>query len=208
MNVSKAAYFNSQVHSEWASREYTEEELRGIHRMLGLVGWMPHMRILEPGCGTGRLTEVLAGLAGSEGSILATDISQEMVQVSLERLSDFNNVQVECKPLESLTLGVSEFDLVICHQVFPHFDDKKRALTILHSCLKPTGRLVVQHFINSTRINDVHRKTDPSVKGDSMPGYEQMFELFEETGFTVDLLEDDDRGYLLIASRSPEHLQE
>ncbi len=197
----KAAYFDSQVDSAWASKEYTQEELAKISRMLGLANWKPDMSILEPGCGTGRLTEVLAKLAEGRGYILATDISQKMVQAAVERLGERKNVSVECTAVEALPVTAGQFDLVICHQVFPHFDDTRRALEFLAGCLKPFGRLVVLHFINSTQINDRHRKTDPSVVDDSMPTEEEMRSLFYATGFKIEVLEDDDRGYLLVAVR-------
>jgi ubiquinone/menaquinone biosynthesis C-methylase UbiE len=201
MNISKAAYFDSQIDSEWANKEYTNEERARIDRMLTLAGWMPEMNILEPGCGTGRLSKILAASSESRGSIVATDISPEMVESCRNRLRNTINVRVECVAVEDLALEPGTFDLVICHQVFPHFDDKKRALKILTSCLKPSGRLVVCHFINSAQINDMHRKTDPSVMADSMPSSEEMHALFEENGLAINLLEDDDRGYLLIAEK-------
>lgn len=203
MNHSKAEYFDSQVTSEWACREYTEDELEKINRMLRLAGWAPDMKILEPGCGTGRLTDVLANRAGPRGFILASDISEKMVQASVERLGRRETVRVECNALESLSLNPEEFDLVICHQVFPHFDDKERAMHTFAACLKPFGRIVLFHFMSSAHINDMHRKTDASVMADSIPDPDQMKRLFHASGFTIDLLEDNHRGYLLIATRSP-----
>jgi len=202
MNTQKAAYFNSQVDSAWASREYTVDELRRIDRMLGLAGWSPNMRILEPGCGTGRLTEVLADRSSARGFIFAADISENMVQAASERLGQRDNARVECEALENLPLGAEEFDLVVCHQVFPHFEDKERALRILSATLKPLGKLVVFHFMNSAHINDMHRKTDPSVMEDSLPGPEKMRLLFGAAGFSIDILEDDDQGYLLTATKT------
>ncbi|MDQ7785195.1 MAG: methyltransferase domain-containing protein [Desulfomonilaceae bacterium] len=201
MNTEKAAYFDSQVDSEWASREYSDDELQRIDRMLRLAQWTPDMRILEPGCGTGRLTEILGDRCGNTGFILAADISEHMTRAARARLGRRRNVKVECEALENLPLVDEEFDLVVCHQVFPHFEDKEKALGILSTVLKPLGKLVLFHFMSSSEINDMHRKTDPSVMADSLPERETMRLMIHAAGFTIDLLEDDERGYLLIATR-------
>jgi demethylmenaquinone methyltransferase/2-methoxy-6-polyprenyl-1,4-benzoquinol methylase len=201
MNRQKAAYFDSQVDSEWAGREYTPDEIARIDRMLNLANWAPTLRILEPGCGAGRLTEVLADRAGDEGFILASDISANMAQAALNRVGRSKNARVEYMALEDMSLTEGEFDLIILHQVFPHFDDKPLALRKLVKALKPQGRLVVFHFINSAVINDLHRKINPAVLEDSMPDPEEMRRMLDAVGLTVRVFEDDDRGYLLIASR-------
>ncbi|MFH1115354.1 MAG: class I SAM-dependent methyltransferase [Pseudomonadota bacterium] len=202
MNKDKAAYFDSQADSEWAFREYTADEIERIDRMLSLAGWTPAMRILEPGCGTGRLTQLLADRSADTGFILAADISEKMVTAAVERLGKRDNVRVECRAVENLPLGAEEFHLVLCHQVFPHFDDREQALRILSAALKPAGKLVVFHLMGSSFINDMHRKTDPSVMADSLPEPETMRLLLGAVGLTVDLLEDNERGYLLTAVKT------
>jgi ubiquinone/menaquinone biosynthesis C-methylase UbiE len=198
MNRAKADYFDSQVHAHWAGSDYSQEENAKIQRMLSLVGWHPHMRILEPGCGTGRLTEYLADLAEPPGFILAFDISSGMVEAARKRLRDSRLARVECIDLESLDLRPQSFDLVICHQVLPHFDDKDQALARMAGCLKPGGKIAVLHFIGSAVINDTHRKTSPAVQADTMPDEQSMTRLFTGAGFSVMHMEDSDDGYLLV----------
>jgi ubiquinone/menaquinone biosynthesis C-methylase UbiE len=197
----KATYFNSQVAAEWAATEYTPDELGKIDRMLSTAGLRPGMMVLEPGSGTGRLTEILSERVGSNGRVLALDISPRMVEASRKRLEGRTNVAVLCNRLEDLHLRPAELDLVICHQVFPHFDDKLAALQHMASALKPTGKLMIFHFIASSIINDRHRKAHPSVLNDMMPGPDEMERLMASVGLEVDLLSDDDEGYLLRAIR-------
>jgi len=169
---------------------------------LDLAGFMPNMRILEPGCGTGRLTEVLANRLQGAGFVLATDISEKMAFSASERLGHRPNARVECEALENMQIADGEYDFVLCHQVFPHFEDKEHALRILAAGLKPKGRLVVFHFMGSSHINEMHRKSDPSVVDDSLPGPETMRLMFGAAGFSIDILEDDERGYLLTATKT------
>lgn len=202
MNVDKTGYFNSQVDAPWASSEYDENELSKIMRMLNLVGRHPTMKILEPGCGTGRLTSILADFIEPPGYIVASDISEKMVEAARNRVGSLDNVQVLCIELEAMSLKREEFDLVICHQVFPHFEDKKQALAVMAACLKPSGNIVVFHFINSSVINDTHRKVCPAVQTDSMPDEKDMRRMFSMAGLSVKRLEDNEEGYLLIADKS------
>lgn len=194
----KAAYFDSQADSSWASPEYTPEELLKIDRMLSAAAIREGMRVLEPGCGTGRLTEILADRVGTKGHVTAMDISPAMVAAARKRLQERPNVTLSCSRLEDLVLD-REFDLVVCHQVFPHFEDKAAALQHMTSSLKPAGRLVIFHLIGSAVINDRHRKAHPAVVNDTMPDPKQMADLFAAVGMDTDLLWDDDEGYLLTA---------
>ncbi len=201
MNLEKAAYFDSQVNAEWAAAAYAPDENEKIQRLIQSVGVRDGLRILEPGCGTGRLTELLATLVGAAGMVLALDISPRMVEACLKRLGKRRNVRAVCASVEEFPFSQGFFDLLICHNVFPHFDDKAAAVRCLAGALKTSGRFAVFHFMNSAEINDLHRKSDSSVLNDMMPPEKEMKRLFEHAGLRIESLSDDERGYLLTARR-------
>lgn len=198
----KREYFDSQVDSVWASPPYTPDEVAKIERMFSAAGLCKGMAVLEPGCGTGRLTEILLERVGDGGRVLAMDISPRMVEASRTRVGVRSNCEVLCSRLEDLSQPRGEFDLVVCHQVFPHFEDKSAALRHMAAALKPGGKVVIFHFIGSSVINDRHRKAHPSVLHDTMPGPAEMIRLFGSVGLSVDRLSDGEEGYLLSASLS------
>lgn len=200
MNHTKAAFFDTQVDAEWAASEYSPVELSKIHRMIELAGISPGEMIIEPGCGTGRLTEILSRLVGPHGSVLAMDISEGMTKDCARRTWSLQNVTVECSPVESYAFEKNAFDVVVCHNVFPHFDDKPRAVQVLANALKRSGKFVVFHFMNSEWINDLHRKTHPCVLNDLIPTSKEMERIFEAEGFRIDHFSDDEKGYLLRAT--------
>jgi demethylmenaquinone methyltransferase/2-methoxy-6-polyprenyl-1,4-benzoquinol methylase len=134
------------------------------------------------------LTEVLADLAGPTGLVLALDISPRMVEASLKRLGSRRNVRVICASAEEFPFNPSFFDLVICHNVFPHFDDKAATVKRLADSLKTSGKFIVLHFMSSCGINDLHRKSDPSVLNDMMPSAGEMKRLFAQAGLRIDSL--------------------
>lgn len=203
MYRAKAAYFNENVGAPWAAAEYGPDEMVKLERLFKHTGSLRGFKVLEPGCGTGRLTEILSDCVGEEGSVVALDISPMMVDEARRRLSVRENVEIHLCPVEDLPLEEHIYDLILCHQVFPHFEDKGKVLTILSRALKPAGRLIVIHFINSEKINDWHRKAGTAVEMDTMPGEKEMRRLFEEAGLGVSFIMDDHLGYFLSASREP-----
>lgn len=200
MNRSKAQFFNSQVGEPWAAAEYTVDERRKIARMIGAAGVGPGMRVLQPGCGTGRLTVILADLVGPAGLVVAPDISPEMVAACRRRIAGRSNVRLMNTAIEDLDDDRDDFDLVICHNVYPHFDNKREVTKKLASLLRSSGKLVVSHFMNSAWINDLHRKTHPAVLNDLIPGAEEMGRILSAAGFRIELFQDDEQGYLLLAT--------
>lgn len=199
MNKAKADFFNNQTGADWAADEYGPDELNKLNVMFNAAGPLNGCRVIEPGCGTGRLTEILAEKVGDTGNVFAFDISRGMIEAARIRLDDKRNVHLSVESLETLPLPPETADAVICHQVFPHFDDKPIALKIMFDALKPGGRLVVFHFISLAIINDRHRKAGTAVENDMMPPEDEMRALFERAGFKIDLLSDSEDHYLLCA---------
>lgn len=203
MNHTKAAFFDTQVDEVWAASEYNEAELRKIYRMMDLAGVAPGGWIIEPGCGIGRLTHILSSAVGPRGHVVACDISPAMIDRCRLQLFEHDNVSFLCCSIEEYALATASYDMVICHNVFPHFDDKEKCVRVLARALKPTGKFVVFHFQNSAWINDLHRKTHPCVFNDLIPGPDEMRRLLGAHGIEVIHFSDDDAGYLLVASRIP-----
>jgi demethylmenaquinone methyltransferase/2-methoxy-6-polyprenyl-1,4-benzoquinol methylase len=199
MNLAKAAFFDAQVDAPWAAAEYGSEEVPKIRRLLTEGRLHGGLSVLEPGCGTGRLTAILGDAVGLTGRVEALEISPRMVEASRRRLAGRGNIAVHHTALEEYPGEGARFDRIICHQVFPHFDDKPQALARMAAMLRPSGLLVVIHFINEAEINDVHRKAGTPVEGDGMPARDEMERLFKQARLAIDLWMDDALGYLLRA---------
>jgi len=199
MNRAKAIFFDSEVESDWSSKEYDQDELIKIERILEAGSIREGSRVIEPGCGTGRLTLIIAERIGPSGLVVANDISPKMVDVARRRLEGHSNAQLGCGTIEEAPLPTASFDVVICHNVFPHFNDKAKAVLKLRSALKPSGIFVVSHFMSSSGINDRHRKTNPAVAQDILPCPNEMRKMFESAGMDVEFIHDDENGYLLKA---------
>ncbi|RLC31800.1 MAG: class I SAM-dependent methyltransferase [Deltaproteobacteria bacterium] len=203
----KAIYFDHQVKEGWAAKKYTEPEKEKLEKMFIEAGPFNGLKILEPGCGTGRLTEMLADRVGLKGRVIALDISPEMVEAARARVAGRKNVEIHQAVLETFGIADASFDMVICHQVFPHFTNKAKALESMHRALKKGGKLIVHHLISLREINDLHRKAGTAVQDDIMPDSDEMKILFGRSGFTIVLIRDGKDGYFLSAVKTDDILE-
>jgi ubiquinone/menaquinone biosynthesis C-methylase UbiE len=201
MNRAKAAYFDTQATAPWAVDPIPEKDRPKIARLLTAAEIQPGLHILEPGCGTGRLTGILAEAVGPHGRVLALDISAAMAQACRDRIGERTNVQVVQAAIEEYAVEPDSFDAVVCHQVVPHFDDPRAALATITRGLKPGGRLVVVHFAPAAMINEIHRTAAPPIRQDRLLPPERMRALLMEAGLVVDWCTEDALGYLVRGTR-------
>lgn len=101
----------------------------------------PRPRVLEIGCGTGHLTELLAlHLPGA--NILATDLAPAMVAACRERLGAQAHLAFAVMDGRQPTVG-GPFDLICGNLVAQWFDDLPAACARLAACLAPRGALAL-----------------------------------------------------------------
>ncbi len=206
MNASKAEFFDTQVREEWACSPYDGSEIQRLSRMIESAGVRRGMRVLEPGCGTGRLTELLADAVGPWGEVVAVDMSLGMADACCKRVNARPNVSVVPAALEDFPLESEHFDVALCHNVFPHFDDKPGAVRKLAEALDGSGSLVIYHFLNSAESNDPRRKVHPIVLNDLLPGRETMEKILRSAGLTIESFSDDHAGYFVKAVSHAAHV--
>lgn len=200
--MEKADFFDKAAAAPWSEHAYLPEERERIHRVLRLAGIKRGDRVLEPGCGTGRLTELLARKVGPEGRVVATEISGTMLRRARARLGKTHEVEFHFGPVEGLALTDGSFDHVLCHQVLPHFDDHAATLRFLARCLRRGGRFVVSHLRPSAWINDLHRKAGSAVAKDQLPELAELRTLLHRNGLGIETFQDRTAtGYLLVARK-------
>ncbi len=135
--------------SEMAERWQQDVERRrqdmaeATQRMLEAAGLKPGDHVLDIATGTGDQSIFAARIVGPGGSILATDISAEMLNIAArvvqqERLT---NITTRVMDAEQLDLEDNAFDAVICRlglMLILHF---QQALREIRRVLKPGGKL-------------------------------------------------------------------
>jgi SAM-dependent methyltransferase len=108
---------------------------RVIRAVLDGLGLPPGSRILDAGCGSGRMLDELAAY----GRVAGVDMSREAVALARGR----GHAEVRVGRLEQLPFKSGSFDLVTCLDVVEHTRDDRRTLAELRRVTRPGGLLVV-----------------------------------------------------------------
>jgi trans-aconitate 2-methyltransferase len=128
---------------EWdaATRSYVADpQERWAREVLARLELRGDERVLDAGCGSGRVTRLLADRV-PDGSVVAVDGSAAMSARARENLPP--EIEVQHQDLLELTLG-EPVDLVFSTAVFHHIQDHDRLFERLRAVLRPGGRLVAQ----------------------------------------------------------------
>ncbi|HYA88604.1 MAG TPA: class I SAM-dependent methyltransferase, partial [Nitrospirota bacterium] len=96
--------------------------------------------VIEFGCGTGYYTKAIARNASR---VLATDLSDEMLDKAKANLKEFPNVTIEKADCEGAAYPPERFDTVIMANVLHIIEDPRKALRESLRILKKGGLLIV-----------------------------------------------------------------
>jgi len=192
-------YFD-QLAPGW-DRELTGERLKCLGNIVKELDIEPGYCVLDIGSGTGVLLPFLIAELGDEGNIVALDFSAEMLCQAQAKnfppIVGFAQADVIAIPLAD-----NSVDLAICNSVFPHFDDKARALKEIARVLRSNGRLVICHTMSREMINQMHQSIGGVVADALLPDEFQLKEMIKQAGLKVTHFEDSPERYLVIAEKS------
>ncbi|MCE5250880.1 methyltransferase domain-containing protein [bacterium] len=192
--------FFDECAKEGLMASFDEEERTKLEECLTLWNIHPGDRILEPGCGTGRLTAILADLVGQDGAVVACDISHEMIDGARRRNLP-HWVRLFHGSVNTIPVPDEYFDVVLCFQVFPHFSDRPRALAEIHRVIRPGGRLWIAHLASRETINKRHRDAKHVIVSHQIPDEREMRELLDAGGFHVEMVDDSPSRFQILAYR-------
>ncbi len=193
--MSRRAFFNEAA-SKWDEKYGTPELARFLERITLGFGLKPGQNILDAGTGTGVLIPYLVQAVGLSGSITAIDYAEEMVRICRSKHSHLQNVAVMNQDVEAMDLPSSCFDAVTCFGLFPHIEDREKALSQMHRVLKNGGKLIIAHALSSAEIKARHRDATLAVANDTLPDEEEMVRLLSNAGFVDVRIRDEPGCYL------------
>ncbi len=153
--------------------------------------------ILEVGTGTGALIPCLQESAPS-ARVVSIDLAAEMLRRARRRCPGAAVVQADAhRP----PFAAPRFDLVICHNSFPHFADKPAALVNLASVVRPGGHLLILHDLSRERVNAIQGGGAPAIQHDLLPPGDETGRMLARAGFSDVQVEDTDKGYMVTGRR-------
>ena len=109
----------------------------------------PGDKVLDVGCGSGRLTMAAQKWAGPEGEAVGIDPSPEMIQVARQNAGRAGlGAKFELGVVEALPFPDKTFDVVLNRLMLHHLPDdlKQRGLAEMRRVLKPGGLCLVVDF--------------------------------------------------------------
>jgi trans-aconitate 2-methyltransferase len=131
---------------DWDARTYhavSEPQWRWGQEVLARLALVGDEVVLDAGCGTGRLTSLLAARV-PRGHVIALDASPAMIAVARETLaSQGERVSYVTADLAALEL-VARADVVFSNATFHWVRDHALMFVGLHRALRPGGRLHAQ----------------------------------------------------------------
>lgn len=101
----------------------------------------PDMYILDVGCGPGTISIDLAANYVSQGKVLATDYTGDVLKTAKASADEqgVENINFEQADIHNLPYANDTFDVVHAHQVLQHITDPVKALQEMLRVVKPGG---------------------------------------------------------------------
>jgi 2-polyprenyl-3-methyl-5-hydroxy-6-metoxy-1,4-benzoquinol methylase len=201
MYMSRKAYFNQEAET-WDQKYCTPELEAFLEEIVPMFGLKLGQRVLDLGTGTGALIPSLIRAVGSLGSVTAIDYAENMIQRCRAKYSHLKNVTIQLQDVEELDLPSESFDVVTCFGLFPHLENKGKALRHMNSVLKRGGRLIIAHALSSAEITTHHRDVSSAVNHDMLPEEEEMRQILKHAGFNEIYIRDEPGCYLCLSTKS------
>lgn len=170
-----------RVAGAWSdSGRHVRPWLRGAtDAMIGMAGVRHGHHVLDVAAGAGDQTLDVAARVGPQGSVLATDISGEMLAAARRNALEagYGNVEVRVCDGEHLHADDCRFDAVVCRLGLMFFPDPLQGLREMARVLKPGGGVCTVVFAGPERnpcittiLSTVFRHTGVPPRDPYQPG--------------------------------------
>ncbi len=181
-----ARFYVNTERTDWTDEEFFESGRRTVREeiltdMINICqGKDPkQMKVIEIGCGAGRVTRALAELFGE---VHAVDVSGEMVALAREALADLRNVHVyQNNGMDLSVLPPGPYDFAFSSIVFQHIPSRE----IIENYLREVHRLLRPGALFKFQVQgDPNVETDPDDTWLGVPFTDQQaVEMAERCGF-------------------------
>lgn len=189
MAIMSAKQFNQALEYE----ENADHQKQIGHQLINMLDLQRGSKVLDLGCGTGFLSEVLADVVGSDGQVVAVDPDTERLQVATTKHAAPNLQYCMGNAYE---IPGTEYDSVFSNYVLHWVRDKDLTFKQVSGVLKKGGRFAFVCTISSQMVDflseDTHSKTFIRGARDSIhfTSPDEFNRLATSNGFAVDKWEE------------------
>lgn len=173
-------YFESSA-EDW-DKEFTAEDLEILAFLIDSLDIQEGSHILDLGCGTGIMFDMLRRKAGSGGMVVGVDFSSRMVKKARKNFP-FKNICEVDGDVENLPIRGESIDYAISLAAFAHFANLERVMDEVSRVLKSGGQFHVIHLLGSRELEKYHHEAGGPVADDHLPTRKEMLALFEHGHF-------------------------
>jgi ubiquinone/menaquinone biosynthesis C-methylase UbiE len=182
--------FFSDISQSWDDQHASKEEMERLRLFAGHFRLQPGERVLDAGCGSGRLIPVVCDKIGPNGNLVELDFAPGMLDICRSKPHG-GNVTFVLGDAQSLPLADKDFDKVIALALFPHLDNKVIALKEFHRVLKPGGLLIIAHQMGREALDRLHGQSSEPVRSDLLPKKSFLENMLMEADFSgVEILDE------------------
>jgi ubiquinone/menaquinone biosynthesis C-methylase UbiE len=173
-------YFGSFA-EEW-DKNFTAEDLEILSDLINSIEIKSGDKIVDLGCGTGILFDLLRRKIGDSGIVVGIDFSSRMSKRA-RRNFPFDNCLPFNADAHNLPLKTNSFNLVISFAAFAHFTEHGKVIAEVSRILKKDGGFHIIHLLGSQELAKHHHYAGGPVAMDHLPPRENMIKLFENNQF-------------------------
>lgn len=186
--------FFDNIAPKWDALEIIKDD--HILELFNQIGIKKGDKILDVGCGTGRVTYILHSL--SETPVIGIDISSNMIDIAKEKYKDESYATFICDDFMSYDFN-TKFDVIVIYNAFPHFLDVNKLSLSMKKNLNEGGKFAIVHSLGRTTLQDVHSTVNTTLTRYLEDPLAES-KKFEED-FNILLAKEDDNSFLIIGQK-------
>ena len=114
-----------------------------INKLLERADIREGMRVLDIGCATGEVTQLISERVGAQGEVIGIDMNEDLLAKAIEG-NAYQNVSYQLHDIYQLPETLGQFDAIVGRRVLMYLPDVKQALSVLKGFLKPGGQFCFQ----------------------------------------------------------------